>query len=123
MHLRGKVRTSTFRWALAAILFDQLDVVVQGPMLITPASERALSEWMREHLSVAVHPHDERDSLAGLEQELLQLLDPPLELRHLPPTALRTRLTGVAAADQPGGVGGPAAARSRSVRVARYSVQ
>jgi len=95
MHLGGKVRTSTFRWALAAILFDQLDVVVQGPMLITPASERALSEWMREHLSVAVHPHDDRDTLAGLEQELLQLLDPPLDLRHLLSTALRTRLTAL----------------------------
>jgi hypothetical protein len=92
-HLGGKVRMSTFRWTLAAILFDQLGLQGQAAMLLTPPSEQALSGWMREHLSIAVHPHDDRDSLEGLRRELLAMLDPPLNLRHVPATALRTRVT------------------------------
>jgi hypothetical protein len=46
-----------------------------------------------KHLSVAVRPHDDRDSLEGLEQQLLELFDPPLNLRHMAPTPLRQRLT------------------------------
>ena len=62
-------------------------------MLITPTSERELSDWMRAHLSVAVHPHDDRDTLGGLERALLERLDPPLNLTHVPPTPLRARIT------------------------------
>jgi hypothetical protein len=69
MHLGGKVRMSTFRWTLAAILFERLDVQVRASMVIAPASEEALSEWMGRHLSVAVHAHDDRGSLEGLEQQ------------------------------------------------------
>ena len=93
MHLGGKVRMSTFRWTLAALLFNQLDMQMQGWMRITPASEQALSEWMRSHLSVAVHPYDDRDTLAGLEHAVLDRLDPPLNLRHMQPTPVRKRLT------------------------------
>lgn len=93
MHLDGRVRGSTFRWTLAAALFDRLDVQVRAPMVITSASERALSEWMRAHLSIAVQPHDDRDSLEGLERQMLGLLDPPLNLRHMEPNPLRARLT------------------------------
>jgi len=93
MHLGGKVRMSTFRWTLAAVLFDQLEVQVQAWMRITPASEQALSEWMREHLCVAVHPYDDRDTLAGLEHAVLERLDPPLNLRHMQPTPVRRRLS------------------------------
>ena len=76
MHLGGRVRMSTFRWTLASVLFDQLEVQVQAAMVVTPSSERALTEWMREHLSVAVHPHDDRDTLGGLEHAVLEKLDP-----------------------------------------------
>ena len=93
--LGGKVRMSSFRWTLAAILFTQLDVQVQGAMLITPPSERALTEWMREHLSIAVHAHDDRDTLEGLEREFLRTFDPPLNVRHMPATTLRARVIDV----------------------------
>jgi hypothetical protein len=93
MHLGGRVRISTFRWTLASILFAQLDVQVQGSMLITVSSEAALTDWMREHLSVAVHPHDGRDTLGGLHHALLERLDPPLNLGHMPPTAVRAQVT------------------------------
>lgn len=93
MHLGGKVRMSTFRWTLAAILFDRLQMEVRASMVLSGSSEEALTKWMGEHLSVAVHPHDDRDSLEGLERELLGLFDPPLNLRHMQPSALRERLT------------------------------
>jgi hypothetical protein len=92
MHLGGRVRMSTMRWTLAAILFDQLEVQVQAGMVISAASEAALSEWMRQHLSVAVHAHDDRDTLGGLEQAVLQRLDPPLNVSHMPPTPVRARI-------------------------------
>jgi len=66
---------------------------VQASMLITPASEQALSEWMREHLCVAVHPYDDRDTLAELEHAVLERLDPPLNLRHMQATPVRRRLS------------------------------
>jgi len=90
IHLGGKVRGSDLRLTLASILLDQLDLVVQAPMLLQASSEQAISEWMRAHLLVAVHPHDGRDSLAGLEQAVVQRLDPPLNLEaYLPATSVR----------------------------------
>jgi hypothetical protein len=45
---------------------------------------------MSAHLSVAVHPHDDRDSLAGLERAVAQRLDPPLNIEdHLEATSVR----------------------------------
>ncbi len=93
MHLDGKVRMSTFRWTLAALLYEELEMRVQAPMVIAPASEQALTEWMARHLNVAVHPYDDRDTLADLEEAVLELLDPPLNLKHMPPTPVRKRLT------------------------------
>ena len=96
IHLGGKVRMSALRWTLAAILFGQLELQGQAAMLITPSSERALGEWMREHLSVAVHAHDDRDTLGGLEGAVLERLDPPLNLDdRLPATSLRQRVAAL----------------------------
>ncbi len=95
IHLTGKVRSSPLRLALASILFDRLELVVPGPMLLLASSEEALSEWMREHLAVAVHPHDDRDSLAGLERAIVERLDSPLNLEHLPQTPARERVAAL----------------------------
>ena len=96
VHLGGKVRSSVIRLTLASILFDQLDLVVQAAMLLQASSEQALSEWMRAHLLVAVHPHDDRDSLAGLEQAVVQRLDPPLNTEDLvPATSVRQRVAAL----------------------------
>lgn len=93
VHLGGKVRMSAFRWTLAAILFDQLEMQGQAAMLITPSSEQALGEWMHAHLSVAVHAHDDRDTLGGLEQAIVQRFDPPFSLGdHMPATPVRQRI-------------------------------
>ena len=90
VHLAGKVRSSVLRLTLASILLGQLDLTVQAAMLLQASSEQALGEWMRAHLLVALHPHDDRDSLAGLEQAVVQRLDPPLNLEaYLPATSVR----------------------------------
>jgi hypothetical protein len=89
-HLQGRVRSSTVRLTLAGILFVQLDLVVQASALLQASAENDLSDWMSAHLSVAVHPHDDRDSLAGLEQAVVQRLDPPLNIDdYLPATSVR----------------------------------
>ena len=95
-HLGGKVRSSPIRLTLASVLLVQLDLVVQAAMLLQASSEQELSEWMRAHLSVAVHPHDDRDSLRGLEQAVVQRLDPPLNTDdHLPATSVRQRVAAL----------------------------
>jgi hypothetical protein len=51
---------------------------------------------MRAHLSVAVHVHDDRDTLAGLEQAVVQRLDPPLNVAdYLPATSVRQRVAAL----------------------------
>ena len=89
-HLMGRVRSSSIRLTLAGILFAQLDLVVQASALLQASAEQDLSDWMSAHLSIAVHPHDDRDSLAGLEQGIVQRLDPPLNIDdYLPATSVR----------------------------------
>ena len=89
-HLQGRVRSSTVRLTLAGILFVQLDLVVQASALLQASAEQDLSDWMSAHLSIAVHPHDDRDTLAGLEQGVVQRLDPPLNIDgYLPATSVR----------------------------------
>ena len=89
-HLQGRVRSSTLRLTLAGILFAQLELVVQASALLQASAEQDLSDWMSAHLSIAVHPHDDRDTLAGLEQAVAQRLEPPLNIEdHLPATSAR----------------------------------
>ena len=89
-HLQGRVRSSTVRLTIASILFVQLELVVQASALLQASAEQDLSDWMRAHLSIAVHPHDDRDSLAGLEHGVVQRLDPPLNIDdYLPATSVR----------------------------------
>ena len=89
-HLQGRVRSSTFRLTLAGILFAQLELVVQASALLQASAEHDLNDWMSAHLSIAVHAHDDRDTLAGLEQAVAQRLDPPLNIDdYLPATSVR----------------------------------
>jgi hypothetical protein len=91
-HLGGRVRSSDLRFSLAAALLGELALQVQAPMLVTPASEAALGEWMKQHLAVAVHAVADPGALEILERRLLLQLDPPLNLLHLPPSPARVRL-------------------------------
>jgi hypothetical protein len=86
--LRGDVRSSAFRFTLAAALRSSTLVVVLGPRRLTLESEHLLREWMSHHLTVATSEHHP-DTLADLESQVLKALDPPLNLEGVAPTALR----------------------------------
>ncbi|MGH2885347.1 MAG: GIY-YIG nuclease family protein [Solirubrobacteraceae bacterium] len=87
------MRGSTFRLTLASCLERPLALVPTAPGRLDPASEARVSEWMRDHLEVAVFPLVDRDRLADLEHRVLREPDPPLNLNDMPPTPLRAELT------------------------------
>jgi len=92
-HLHGRIRGSTFRLTLAAALCGPLGLTVTAPRRLDRESERRLGEWMREHLEAAVFAFPERDALGHLEDYLLAHLDPPLNIKGMPPTPLRRGLS------------------------------
>jgi hypothetical protein len=92
-HLNGQIGGSTFRLTLAGILAGPERLTISQPGRLDRDSEQRLSEWMRTHLHVAVHPFPDRDALLDLEQHVLEELDPPLNLDGRRATAVRVRLT------------------------------
>jgi hypothetical protein len=84
MHARGRAEFSTFRRTLAAVL--------RKPLGLTHEDAPRLDEWIDEQLSVVALPVTDPDALAELEDDVLEQLDPPLNLPGMRPTAIRTRL-------------------------------
>nr|MDT0664437.1 hypothetical protein [Micromonospora sp. DSM 115978] len=84
MHLAGRAEFSTFRRTLAAALREVLGLANDD--------DPQLSGWIGAHLKVVVEPVHDADELGRLEDEVLALLDPPLNLRGRPLTPLRSRL-------------------------------
>lgn len=85
MHLGRKARFSTFRLTLGSILAammgaDQID-------------EAGLNAWMHAHLRVVTAPYLDADVLGVVEAQVLQALDPPLNLRGMQDSEIRRRLT------------------------------
>jgi hypothetical protein len=91
-HLAGKVRNSTLRRTLASVLLAPLALNLLGPRLLDPLSEARLTEWMQRHLSLAVHCVDSGERLAELEKRVVDALQPPLNVEHMPACPLRERL-------------------------------
>lgn len=83
-HLRGNVRSSTFRRTLASLLASSGDLRESQNGV-----ESGLNRWMRRHLRVKVWPYDDRDRLADLEDRVLEIIDPPLNLRGRGSSELR----------------------------------
>jgi len=82
-HLAGRRTSSTFRFTLGSILDRARGATV----------ERAdVSSWMRQHLVVAVRRIDDPDVLGDLERQVVERLDPPLNLDHVGTSAGRARL-------------------------------
>lgn len=91
-HLRGNIRSSTFRRTLTAALLQPLGLRLARPDALEPASNEVVSEWMRAHLEIATVACPDRATLAALESAVLQELNPPLNLMGMPPTGVRSRL-------------------------------
>jgi hypothetical protein len=83
-----------------------------------PAGEPRLSDWMLEHLSVAVAPVDDPLTLDVLETSVLAELDPVLNLAKMPPSPVRSRLSELRRQFRPVHAAGTAS-RTSSVAVAK----
>src|SRR5206468_1366718 len=81
------------RLTLAACLAEPLQLQRTGHRHLARESEQRLSDWMREHLEIAVMPFPDRDALADLEHRVLAELDPPLNLDGRGPTPIRHTLS------------------------------
>ncbi|HLC04794.1 MAG TPA: hypothetical protein VJK02_17300 [Anaerolineales bacterium] len=93
-HLGGNIRGSTFRHTLAATLRVVLGIQADAERLLGDG-EALLTEWIKEHLEVAVFPFEDRDALNDLEINVLRRLDPPLNLNHVIRTDVRRRLSAI----------------------------
>lgn len=92
-HIRGNARSSTFRLTISSLLLRRLRLVPIAGGKLDPASNARVSTWIADHLSVAIAPYDDRDTLAVVEAEVVRHLDPPLNLGHCLPSHARTRLS------------------------------
>jgi hypothetical protein len=77
-HLNGNVGSSTFRFVLAALLIDALDLYpyVRGTKVALSAADNGrLSAWQREHLLLTLCA---RERPWEIESEVIAQLTPPL---------------------------------------------
>jgi hypothetical protein len=84
MHLGGNHEFSTFRRTLGAIVANASGA--------TRIDEDALTRWMHDHLRLVTIVYDDRDALGRLERDVLNELDPPLNLQGMRATPVRRRL-------------------------------
>ena len=92
-HVRGNARSSTFRLTVSALLLNRFGLVAVTRRRLDRPSNQRVSEWIAEHLQVAVAPFNDPDALAAVEAEVVGHLDPPLNLGHCLPSNARARLT------------------------------
>lgn len=92
MHLGTRISFSTLRLTFTACLRSKLSLRVVGAKILAPESEANLTEWMKRHLQIAIHAYDDGDTLDEVEQEVLQVLNPPLNLKHMNTSDIRVRL-------------------------------
>ena len=64
-----------------------------GGRKLADDGERQLSQWIAEHLSVAVAPLEDRLAIRQLESSVLARLDPPLNLEGMRTTPIRAELS------------------------------
>jgi hypothetical protein len=91
-HIRGNIYGSTMRCTFAALMLENLGLKRSGRKRLAGDGESRLSAWIEEHLRVAIVPVDDGVALAHVEPLVLALLDPPLNLNHMPMTPVRRRL-------------------------------
>lgn len=92
-HIGGSITGSTFRLTLASLLADHLALVDAGGRQLAAEGESRLTDWMLHHLAVATVAAPDRASLAALEDDVLLVLDPPLNLQGMATSSVRTRLS------------------------------
>ncbi|HUQ78573.1 MAG TPA: hypothetical protein VM427_06855 [Patescibacteria group bacterium] len=94
-HLGSDIYGSTFRLTLTSALRERLALEPIGGGHMGREGERRLTAWILEHLAVAVARYPDRARLDVFEGEVLDLLDPPLNIAKRPPSSTRARLTAL----------------------------
>ncbi|MDD2858985.1 MAG: hypothetical protein PHU75_09965 [Candidatus Nanopelagicales bacterium] len=84
MHLGSKHEFSTLRRSIGAILAAGSDS--------NEVDEVALTKWMHEHLRVIAVQYLDADALGRIESDVLDVLEPPLNLRGMPDSDIRREL-------------------------------
>lgn len=92
-HLRGNVRSSTFRQTISALLRSSLGLKCESANRLTAEANRAVTRFIYDHLRVVITSVPDRDHLSDLEAAVVGALDPPLNLNHVPATDARQRLS------------------------------
>ena len=82
-HARGRRSASTLRWTLGVILD-----AAYGREL----GREELTRWIAEHLKIVPVVVEDSDSLLDLERQVVEALDPPLNLDHVGLTDVRRNL-------------------------------
>lgn len=88
----GRVKASSLRGSLAALLWDELELRCAVPYTLDEVATTRLSNWMSQHLSVTIVPIGARSAISAIEAEVLRHLDPPLNLNKVGWSPARTRL-------------------------------
>lgn len=78
-HASGTIGGLTFRETVAAIL----DI----------KNEKAIPDWIRQHLHVVIVPYEDRTTLEEAEKEVLGKLDPPLNIEGMRDAPYRRQLS------------------------------
>lgn len=92
-HIQGNARSSTFRLTISSLLRRRLGLRAIPGGKLDPDSNTMVSEWIADHLRVALAPYEDRDTLGAVEAEVVAQLDPPLNLGHCLPSHARHRLS------------------------------
>lgn len=92
-HLNGTAYGSTFRKTLSSLLLGPLGLTVEKPDRLTSADRQRVSKWMCDHLSIVLYPFDDKDALGEIEDQVLSILDPPLNISGVAPTSVRRQVS------------------------------
>ena len=90
-HINGNGR-STFRVTLAAIMMIVPSFATEHPNPRSSWRSSKLSDWIKKHLAVSIAAVDVRE-LNAAERAAFAHYDPPLNLRGLPDTPARSKLS------------------------------
>jgi hypothetical protein len=92
-HIRGNARSSTFRLTISSLVLWRFGLRATPGGKLETDSNTIVSEWIADHLRVAIAPYEDRETLGTVEAEVVAQLDPPLNLGHCLPSHARHRLT------------------------------
>ncbi len=90
--MRGSPRNSTLRHTISALLRGPLNLRLDADGKLIPEENRRVSAWIKDNLRVTIVPVEDSSSLKCIERTILDMLDPPFNLKLRPSNDLRQRI-------------------------------